>query len=128
MICSHHLSPIWPRGNTVHVSEFIMVYGASGNKKSTGTTQKVTTLARDEPVVANQETCLMTADLAEKTKYGPGPSQVTATGRRKRRDHGTAREAGKSWSADEERLFLEALDLHGTQLLIPCEPVGAWEV
>ena len=39
--------------------------------------------------------------------------EVTATGRRKRKDHGAAREAGKTWSDDEERLFLEALDLHG---------------
>ena len=125
VISFHHLSPIWPRGNSVHVSEFIMVYGASGTQKSTGTTQKATTLARDEPVVANQETSLMAADSAGKPKYGPGPSQVTATGRRKRKDHGTAREAGKSWSADEERLFLEALDLCGTQSLVPCEPMGA---
>ena len=66
----------------------------------------------------------MAADSAEKPKYGPGPSQVTATGRRKRKDHGTAREAGKSWSADEERRFLEALDLCGTQSLVPCEPVA----
>lgn len=125
VICFHHLSPIWPRGNSVHVSEFIMVDGASGTQKSTGTTQKAITLARDEPVVANQETSLMAADSAENPKYGPGPSQVTATGRRKRKDHGSAREAGKSWSADEERLFLEALDLCGTQSLVPCEPMGA---
>ena len=39
--------------------------------------------------------------------------EVTATGRRKRKDHGAAREAGKTWSDDEERLFLEALDMHG---------------
>ena len=66
----------------------------------------------------------MAADSAEKPKYGPGPSQVTATGRRKRKDHGSAREAGKSWSADEERLFFEALDLCGTQSLVPCEPMS----
>lgn len=39
--------------------------------------------------------------------------EVTATGRRKRKDHGAAREAGKTWSDDEECLFLEALDVHG---------------
>ena len=39
--------------------------------------------------------------------------EVTATGRRKRKDHGAPREAGKTWSDDEESLFLEALDLHG---------------
>ena len=70
----------------------------------------------------------MAADSAEKAKCGLGALQVTATGRRKRKDHGAAREAGKSWSGDEERLFLEALDLYGTQLLVPGEPLGAWQV
>ena len=42
-----------------------------------------------------------------------GTLEVTATGRRKRKDHGAARDPGKSWSDDEERLFLEALDLYG---------------
>ena len=44
------------------------------------------------------------------------PAQLTATGRRKRKDHGAAREAGKSWTDEEEGLFLAALDLHGMAL------------
>ena len=112
----------------MHVSIFIMLYDVPGTQKGTGTTQKATALARNEPVVANQEVSLMAAESAEMPKYGPGPLQVTATGRRKRKDHGTAREAGKLWSDDEERLFLEALDVHGTQFINPCEPMGAWNI
>lgn len=44
------------------------------------------------------------------------PAQLTATGRRKRKDHGAARDAGKSWTDEEEGLFLAALDLHGMAL------------
>ncbi len=51
---------------------------------------------------------------APKGGEAPGNNlEVTATGRRKRKDHGAARDPGKSWTDDEERLFLEALDLHG---------------
>ena len=39
--------------------------------------------------------------------------EVTASGRRKRKDTGAAREKGRSWSEEEERLFQEALDIHG---------------
>ena len=89
------------------------MYGPSGTQGGTAKAQKATTLARNEPVVAKQGTALMEACSSEKPKHSPGLLQVTATGRRKRKDHGTAREAGKSWSDDEERLFLEALDFYG---------------
>ena len=38
---------------------------------------------------------------------------MTASGRRKRKDTGAAREKGRGWSEEEERLFREALDVHG---------------
>jgi protein MYSM1 len=44
---------------------------------------------------------------------GAAQQETTATGRRRRRDAGAAREKARSWSEDEERLFLEALELHG---------------
>jgi len=40
-------------------------------------------------------------------------SEFTATGRRKRKDTGAQRTASRSWSEDEERLFLEALAIYG---------------
>ncbi len=39
--------------------------------------------------------------------------EVTATGRRKRKDVGAVREKARSWSDEEEKLFLESLELHG---------------
>lgn len=41
---------------------------------------------------------------------------MTASGRRKRKDTGAAREKGRGWSEDEERLFNEALGIHGACL------------
>jgi len=38
---------------------------------------------------------------------------LSLTGRRKRKDTGTQRTASRSWTDDEERLFSEALALHG---------------
>ncbi len=40
----------------------------------------------------------------------------TATGRRKRKDTGSVREKARSWSEDEEKLFLASLELHGRAL------------
>jgi protein MYSM1 len=42
-----------------------------------------------------------------------GGDGLSATGRRRRKDTGQARSAARAWSADEERLFLESLALHG---------------
>lgn len=40
--------------------------------------------------------------------------ELTASGRRKRKDTGARREgAAKGWTEEEERLFLEGLQLHG---------------
>jgi hypothetical protein len=64
---------------------------------------------------------------AKKPKAAPKPKQakaaraadegveLTASGRRKRKDAGIRQEKGKArpWTEDEERLFLEALKLHG---------------
>ncbi|BDA42520.1 probable histone H2A deubiquitinase MYSM1 at C-terminar half [Coccomyxa sp. Obi] len=38
---------------------------------------------------------------------------LTATGRRKRKDTGSVREKARPWSEDEEKLFLASLELHG---------------
>ncbi|KAK9816984.1 hypothetical protein WJX72_007805 [[Myrmecia] bisecta] len=42
-----------------------------------------------------------------------GTEQFSATGRRKRKDTGANREKSRGWSEEEEKLFLEALELHG---------------
>lgn len=39
--------------------------------------------------------------------------ELSATGRRKRKDSGTNRATSRGWSEEEEKLFLEALELHG---------------
>eukprot|EP00854_Cymbomonas_tetramitiformis_P026167 gene26167-32063_t len=42
--------------------------------------------------------------------------EFTASGRRKRKDTGKKREGGpRAWTAEEERLFLEALELYGRE-------------
>ena len=49
----------------------------------------------------------------ETTAREGGVEEMTATGRRKRKDTGTVREKARSWSEAEETLFLESLELHG---------------
>ena len=41
------------------------------------------------------------------------PGELTASGRRKRKDTGTKRPPARAWTESEERLFWEALALHG---------------
>ena len=55
---------------------------------------------------------------------GPDEQQVTATGRRKRKDTGTNRAQSRGWSEEEEKLFLEALDLHGRDWKAAAAHVG----
>ncbi len=91
--------------------------GAQGNADKA---EKSTGLADDDP-------CMYAHALpASNEPEAPGraalvlrPVQLTATGRRKRKDHGGVRGAGKSWTDEEEGLFLAALDLHGMPLR-PC--------
>ncbi len=50
--------------------------------------------------------------------------ELSATGRRKRKDTGTNRTQSRGWSEDEERLFVEALDLHGRDWKAAAAHVG----
>lgn len=67
------------------------------------------------------------ADLPEDPAHGTGCSRdtteedavaedLTATGRRKRKDTGSVREKARPWSEDEEKLFLASLEIHGRAL------------
>lgn len=49
---------------------------------------------------------------------------LTATGRRKRKDTGRQRTNSRSWSEEEERLFREALEVHGRDWKKCAEHVG----
>ena len=50
--------------------------------------------------------------------------ELSATGRRKRKDTGTNRAQSRGWSEEEERLFGEALDLHGRDWKAAAAHVG----
>ena len=86
----------------------------SGASKKTSNDGIVATLKRD-------------ADLPEDPAHGAGCSRdtiaegavaedLTATGRRKRKDTGSVREKSRPWSEDEEELFLASLEVHGRAL------------
>lgn len=51
--------------------------------------------------------------VSEEPDNGSAEQELSATGRRKRKDTGTNRTQSRGWSEEEERLFVEALDLHG---------------
>ena len=55
---------------------------------------------------------------------GCGAQELSATGRRKRKDTGTNRTQSRGWSEEEEKLFLEALDLHGRNWKAAAAHVG----
>lgn len=50
--------------------------------------------------------------------------ELSATGRRKRKDTGTNRAQSRGWSEEEEKLFGEALDLHGRDWKAAAAHVG----
>ncbi len=50
--------------------------------------------------------------------------KLSVTGRRKRKDTGTNRTQSRGWSEAEERLFVEALDLHGRDWKAAAAHVG----
>lgn len=50
--------------------------------------------------------------------------ELSATGRRKRKDSGTNRAQSRGWSEVEEKLFLEALELHGRDWKAAATHVG----
>ena len=56
---------------------------------------------------------------------GSGDHELSATGRRKRKDTGTNRTQSRGWSEEEEKLFLEALDLHGRNWKAAAAHVGS---
>jgi protein MYSM1 len=67
--------------------------------------------------------------MAKGVSGGKGSSrdeddEFTATGRRKRKDTGKTRAQSRSWTDDEERLFLEALQLYGRDWKRCAEHVG----
>lgn len=53
-----------------------------------------------------------------------GPIDLSVTGRRKRKDSGQARTVSRSWTDEEENLFIEALTLHGRDWKKCAEHVG----
>lgn len=77
-----------------------------GAEKGSGDTMQLNTGAAVDPASG-------AGDVADTPA---GVEEVTATGRRKRKDTGAVREKARAWSQDEEMLFLEALELHGRQL------------
>lgn len=56
---------------------------------------------------------------------GPQDQELSATGRRKRKDTGSNRAQSRGWSEEEEKLFLEALDLHGRDWKAAAAHVGS---
>ena len=61
---------------------------------------------------------------SEDPNDGSQELQLSATGRRKRKDTGTNRSQSRGWSEEEERLFVEALDLHGRDWKAAAAHVG----
>jgi hypothetical protein len=55
-----------------------------------------------------------------------GGDELTAMGRRKRKDTGAKREGAppKGWTEDEERLFLEGLELYGREWKLTAAHIG----
>jgi protein MYSM1 len=56
---------------------------------------------------------------------GSDGDEYTATGRRKRKDTGKQRQQSRSWTDEEERLFLEALQVYGRDWKRCAEHVGS---
>lgn len=85
-------------------------YGGRGSKRSKGRRR-----AGKKPAAApHANGGAAPGDTAADAPDAAAPcDEITATGRRKRKDTGQARSASRAWSDDEERLFVEALGLHG---------------
>lgn len=67
--------------------------------------------AKTKPAAARAEKRKSTVEMGEVLE-----EEYTVTGRRKRKDLGAKREgAAKGWTEEEERLFLEGLELYGRE-------------
>lgn len=86
---------------------------AKKKKASNAASAKAKTTA--DPASNEEGTNTAPADgEAAAAPHGDGDDEgLSLTGRRKRKDTGTQRSASRSWTDDEERLFLEALAFHG---------------
>ena len=95
-----------------------MLTGIPPRKSKGGKTAAVAPAAAGSEVV--QPDLKPLADACD----GPQEQDVSATGRRKRKDTGTNRAQSRGWSEEEEKLFLEALDLHGRDWKAAAAHVG----
>lgn len=97
-----------------------MLTGIQSRKSKGGKTAAVAaTAAGGEDIQPDHDTKAL-AEACDR----PQEQEVTATGRRKRKDTGTNRAQSRGWSEEEEKLFLEALDLHGRDWKAAAAHVG----
>lgn len=93
--------------------------GAQGRKSKGGKTAAVAATAADTDEFKPEVKGSVDAN------DGSGDHELSATGRRKRKDTGTNRTQSRGWSEEEEKLFLEALDLHGRNWKAAAAHVGS---
>lgn len=103
---------------TIATPSKAMLAGAQGRKSKGGKAAAVAaTAAGNEEFQPAVKTSTDACD-------GPQDQELSATGRRKRKDTGTNRVQSRGWSDEEEKLFLEALDLHGRDWKAAAAHVG----
>ena len=100
------------------IQGLVVLAGAAG-RKSKGTKAAAAPAA----AVAEEEFKPDTSGT-EEPKDAPHEHELSATGRRKRKDTGTNRTQSRGWSEEEERLFSEALELHGRDWKAAAAHVG----
>lgn len=102
--------------------------GRQGCAKGGGKVQATSsTAAGAEPQTAGQRgggLCAANADGAARDA-AVTVSELTATGRKRRRDTGVARPDARSWTEEEERLFREGLELHGRDWAAVASHIGS---